>query len=104
MKVSTLIALLKTYPQDADVSLLGVSHFYIYYYQDFQKDLKTILLDTELLDDSDIETSDNISLIKILDSKRINTTFEVNQSNKSDLDDDVKMHKSILKGLEDSDK
>jgi hypothetical protein len=102
MKLSTFIALLKTYPQDADVTLLGVQDFYIYYYKDYSRNVSSILLDTEILDDSDIEKSDSISLLKILDTKLVHSSFD--KQNNIVNEDDIKMHKAILKGLDDSDK
>jgi hypothetical protein len=107
MKILTLIALLKTYPKDSDISLLGLDNFYIYYYKDAFKKSPTVLLDTEVLDDWNSDPADDITMLKILDTKTIHPSFEkqvYSQLDKDDLDDQIKLHKIIMKSLDGSKK
>lgn len=94
MKLSTFIALLKTYPKNADVSLLGLDDFYIYYVVEASKKKNYILLDTESLD---------VDHVKILDTRLIAPSFEKAVADADDLDDQVKIAKSLLKLLDGKD-
>jgi hypothetical protein len=107
MKVLTLIALLKTYPKNSDISLLGLDNFYIYYFKDALKKNPSILFDTEILDESDLDPADDITILKVLDTRTIHPSFEkqvYSQLDKDDLDDQIKLHKSIIKSLDGSKK
>lgn len=104
MKITTLIALLKTYPKDADVFLCGLKDFFIYYTYDSSNKTPSILIDTDELDVDDIKTNKTTRVLQILNTIKINPSFEKHLLNADNLDDDIKMHKLILKALDDSDK
>jgi hypothetical protein len=97
MKVSTLIQLLSLYPQDADVSLIGLEHFYFYHYKDFVKNQDIILLESQILDASDIEKTDITQIVSFLDTKTISANVD---HVPIDDDDRYQIAKAILSSLD----
>lgn len=69
MKVSTLVALLKTLPQDMDITISGCPDFYIY----LRKEGKQSRMDLHPYKVEDTSTSGSLL---VLDSKQVNVQYE----------------------------
>ena len=97
MKLRTLIAFLKTLPQDASVSICGMEFFHMYYGR--QDGDSFITIDVEELDRSEF-TSNGIKGLKIFNSLTVNKQFEVALANDQKLEE-AKMIGRVIKKIED---
>lgn len=79
MKVSTLVALLKTLPQDMDITISGCPDFYIY----LRKEGKQSRMDLHPYKVEDTSTSGSLL---VLDSKQVNVQFEKDLNRDDEID------------------
>lgn len=84
MKISTLIELLKTMPQDAEFSLSGMSEFFIYEYQETKKN-KVVLFDTEHLSSDDFPNASHP--VMVMDTITINEQFKTKTARAERIDE-----------------
>lgn len=101
MKLAALIDFLKNLPQDCDVSVCGVDRFFMYFGRDKKKPFLTF--DCDEIDADDFK-SNKIKGLRIFDSIQVSTQYDIFHGRtgaiEDDLDDQIKMHKTILKTLD----
>lgn len=96
MKLSTFIFLLQRFSPDLEVSICGSDEFYLYGYGKKGKNFTELVIDhTEIDLDNDVPKGFDMSLV--LHSKIITPDYE---RSVSDMDDEIKMHMTILKALD----
>jgi len=88
MKVATLIALLKTLPQDMDITISGCPDFYIY----LRKEGKQSRMDLHPYKVEDTSTSGSLL---VLDSKQVNVQYEKTSSRDEEIDFFLKSSKIL---------
>jgi hypothetical protein len=97
MKLISLIAFLKTLPQDLDVFVAGTDRFYIHYLN--TKGLNPyITFDTDQISHEDFEVTKK--QLTVFDSLKLSTQFESELLRQERIDDSLKQSKAILKALE----
>jgi hypothetical protein len=79
MKTSTLVALLKTLPQDMDITISGCPDFYIY----LRKEGKHNRMDLHPYKVEDTSTSGSLL---VLDSKQVNVQYEKDVNRDDEID------------------
>jgi hypothetical protein len=99
MKISTLLSLLKTMPQDAEFSLCGMTEFFVYEYSDSKKN-NIILFDTEHLSSDDFPNSSHP--IMVMDTISINEQYK-SATARSEKIDEFLMGARALKKMIDKD-
>lgn len=97
MKIRSLIAFLKTLPQDSNVYLSGTSHFSIYYVKPKDQP-QFISFDTEYFDHEEFQVSKRG--LKVFDSLHVSTQFEEELARSERIDEALKQSNSILKSLD----
>jgi hypothetical protein len=96
MKLSTFIFILQRLSPDLEVSICGSDQFYLYGFGKKRKDFSELVIDhTEIDLDNDLPKGFDMNLI--LDSATITSDYE---RSVVDRDDEIKMHKIILKALD----
>lgn len=88
MKISTLVALLKTLPQDMDATISGCPDFYIY----LRSEGKIKQMDLHPYKVEDVSTSGSLL---VLDSKQVNVQYEKANQRDDEIDFFLKSSKIL---------